>query len=249
MIWKIVLQILNVLVAVLIANLDYLWHDKRTLKFKKTRFYLYIALSILLGTNIYVTITDDRNNKREIAVRDIKITELTAKVEDIKDELISGDSFCYLDFHTYMYTSKDEARHDNEITVMLHHEGKHPLYDIQIRILDPQRINKVMSEHFKSPMPFEKLEAEIQQNYHVDRLNSGFAKFIDKWVFPEKVDKYDMNIEFVARNGSWKQDMRFIRQKNGTWGAAVRTTRKEKVLVERGGESLPKDDSGKPKWN
>ena len=112
MIWKIVLQILNVLVAVLIANLDYLWHDKRTLKFKKTRFFLYIALSILLGINIYVTITDDRNNKREIAARDIKITELTVKVEDIKDELIGGDSFCYLDFHTYMYTSKDEARHD-----------------------------------------------------------------------------------------------------------------------------------------
>jgi hypothetical protein len=88
MIWKIVLQILNVLVAVLIANLDYLWHDKRTVKFKKTRFSLYIVLSILLGINIYVTITDDLDKKQEIA-------NLTSKLDGITNEFTGGDTYAY----------------------------------------------------------------------------------------------------------------------------------------------------------
>ncbi len=88
MILKIVLQGLTCLVALLIANLDYLWHDKRTLKFKKTRRYLYIALCLSLSVSIFVTIQDDQEKKREIE-------QLTSKLDGITNEFTGGDTYAY----------------------------------------------------------------------------------------------------------------------------------------------------------
>jgi hypothetical protein len=88
MILKIVLQCSTYLAALLIAILDYTWHDKRTIKFKKTRSALYLLLFLLLTVNIFVIIQDDQEKKREIK-------ELTNKLDNITNEFTGGDTYAY----------------------------------------------------------------------------------------------------------------------------------------------------------
>ena len=79
MFWKIVLQTTTVLVAILIANLDYVWHDKRTRKFKRARVVLYALAGIMLCFSIIVTIQDDRQHRNETG-------QLTSALENLKKE-------------------------------------------------------------------------------------------------------------------------------------------------------------------
>ena len=81
MILKISLQILSGLAAVMIAVLDYSWHDKRTSKFKKLRYWLYLVLFTLLFLSVSLTILDDHEKKRESAELKQEIGELTRKNE------------------------------------------------------------------------------------------------------------------------------------------------------------------------
>jgi hypothetical protein len=79
MVWKIALQIIAVLTAILIANLDYLWHDKRTRKFKRTRLFLYLLAAITLILSVVVTIQDDRQHRHEIK-------QLTSTLDNLQRE-------------------------------------------------------------------------------------------------------------------------------------------------------------------
>jgi hypothetical protein len=115
LILKIVLQGLTCLVALLIANLDYLWHDKRTLKFKKTRRYLYIALFLSFSVSIFVTYQDDQEKKREIA-------ELTSKLDEITNELTGGDTYAY-----FMADPSTGAGDPPTYPLTLWVKGKHPM--------------------------------------------------------------------------------------------------------------------------
>lgn len=82
MIWKIALQLIAVLTAILIANLDYLWHDKRTLKFKRTRLFLYFLAGITLILSVVVTIQDDRQHEQlTSSLRDLKKETSTLRTE------------------------------------------------------------------------------------------------------------------------------------------------------------------------
>lgn len=79
MVWKIVLQTIAVLMAILIANLDYVWHDKRTRKFKRTRVILYVLAGITLVLSVIVTIQDDRQHRNETG-------QLTSALDNLKKE-------------------------------------------------------------------------------------------------------------------------------------------------------------------
>src|ERR1041385_4577477 len=88
LILKIVFQILNMLVTWWVAKLDYSWHDKRTSRFKKGRYRLYVLLPTLLVISVSITILDDREKGREIK-------ELTSKLDDINNQLTGGDTYAY----------------------------------------------------------------------------------------------------------------------------------------------------------
>ena len=86
MIWKIALQLIAVLTAIFIANLDYLWHDKSTLKFKRTRLFLYFLAGITLILSVVVTIQDDRQHKDEINQLTSSLCELKKETSTLRTE-------------------------------------------------------------------------------------------------------------------------------------------------------------------
>src|SRR6266511_5134627 len=122
MILKIVLQFLTFLVALLISNLDYLWRDKRTLKFKKTRRYLYIVLCLSFSVSIFVTIQDDQEKKREIG-------ELTSKLDEITNELTGGDTYAY-----FMAIPNEGEGDPPTYPLTLWVKGKYPMQKIVAQI-------------------------------------------------------------------------------------------------------------------
>ncbi len=86
MVWKIVLQTTAVLTAILIANLDYVWHDKRTRKFKRTRVILYVLAAITLVLSVVVTIQDDRQHRNETGQLTSVLNNLRKETATLRDE-------------------------------------------------------------------------------------------------------------------------------------------------------------------
>ena len=74
---KLLLQMTAVLMAVLPAILDYTWHDKRTVKFKRTRLALYLLCFFALIVSAVVTVQDERANERQVQ-------ELTTRLDDLR---------------------------------------------------------------------------------------------------------------------------------------------------------------------
>ena len=74
---KLLLQMTAVLMAVLPAILDYTWHDKRTVKFKRTRLALYLLCFFALIVSAVVTVQDERMNERQVQ-------ELTTRLDDLR---------------------------------------------------------------------------------------------------------------------------------------------------------------------
>jgi hypothetical protein len=107
-----------------------------------------------------------------------------------------GDSFCWMQVnHQFGYP-----------TPIFVHSGKHPWYDVDIRITDLQ-----------------KLRSGIQPSdvaLRVPELNPGRAYMNPKACLPFSDDQgQDFNIFFSARNGMWVEKLR-LRKKEGEWTSA-----------------------------
>jgi hypothetical protein len=63
---RIFAQGLAIFSVVLVAILDYQWHDKRTGRFKKLKATLFVILGICLITSVWLTVHDDRQHAKEI---------------------------------------------------------------------------------------------------------------------------------------------------------------------------------------
>lgn len=80
------LQIIAVSTAILVSNLDYVWHDKRTRKFKSMRLFLYLLTVITLILSIVVSIQDDKQHKNEIKQLTFALDTLQKQTSEIRIE-------------------------------------------------------------------------------------------------------------------------------------------------------------------
>ncbi|VBM56247.1 Uncharacterised protein [Burkholderia pseudomallei] len=161
----------------------------------------------------------------EARARNEKIIELSEK---LRDAMTGGDSFCY--GYPYMLSS-------GQFQWSFVHSGKEPLYDVQVRICDRRK-----------------------------RIHSASMNLQLGTLFPGRAHSYGMqpgsidvrtpvqafNLFFVARNGSWTQEIRWI-EKPGVQATANRVVRdgmpvSEPLLLEVSPEydgETPQDDA----WN
>jgi hypothetical protein len=175
--------------------------------------------------------------------------EIAERFDHITNGPTGGDSYAYFIPKTHMYTSTSEPPSYNDVVLWLEHKGKYPLYDIQIRLVDIQVSNQIRHKHLKSPMTLEEITAATETTYLVPRLDPSRSTPVIKLDLPANVDRWDFSVFFLARNGGWAQELRFLRNKDRHWGLASRTIRNGEVLQEDGSQGLPKDETGKPKWN
>jgi hypothetical protein len=88
--FKVALQVIAVVLAMLVAYLDYLWSDKRTRRFKAARRMLFILSFVFLFGSIAATILDETRKSqeaRDALLKEIALNSQVRKVQDQNDGL------------------------------------------------------------------------------------------------------------------------------------------------------------------
>lgn len=233
MIWKITFQVLAVLIALLIAMLDYYWSDRRTIKFKRTRTALIVVSLSFLFVSVAVTIQDEVDKNREITV-------LTSRLDRITNELTGGDSYCYIQFAFPVGS-------DNQILLWLTNDGDYPLYDTQIRMVD---LHKFHNLQWKVPMPAEELEkAETLTTFGT--IGPHSVAMLGSIATPAEVNTYGFNIWIHTRYREFVQEARFKRF-DERWRLAHRlfeqTDQGNKLILEKVSDEFLNSGSAQKIW-
>jgi len=75
---RIVAQVLAVGLSILAGVLDYHWRDKRTRKFRRGKFSLFVVGMFLLIASVYLTVIDQRSRERESSALRLGMDRLRA---------------------------------------------------------------------------------------------------------------------------------------------------------------------------
>jgi len=140
-------------------------------------------------------------NDRELLSKTDQITQLTKRNADY---VIGGDSYCYFIFCTW----------PNRASWLLCHNGDYPLYDLEIRILDIIKRDKLAKERPGYITANHNREAETIQPYGTLIPHDNRSLFKEDSFETDEMKLY--RITFFARNGSWYENVCFIK-KNGKW--------------------------------
>jgi hypothetical protein len=81
MIWKLLPQVLTILVAAVVALLDYVWHDKRTKKFRKTRLFLFLLIVPLMLVSVASLLKEVRTNAQEQQTLRAQVASIRKSIE------------------------------------------------------------------------------------------------------------------------------------------------------------------------
>jgi hypothetical protein len=121
--------------------------------------------------------------------------------------------------------------------------GKYPLYDIEIRLVDVDEVRREVAD--KSPSQ----EALLGKTFIVPNLTPGMARDIDGALqHPANSRDYNYNIFFVARNGTWTQQLRMKWMGDG-WARATRIMRDGREVLTEVIGAYPRTSAGEIEWD
>jgi hypothetical protein len=170
---------------------------------------------------------DRANFERELRAKSDEIAELN---RTIARSVTGGDSYAYVN----LVPGADGA---------LVHEGRFPLYDVSVRIVDVDKLNAIA----RSTSPAAAFE-QSQVVLKIGNLGAQQAAMIGRW--PESdSNAQNLNIFVGARNGFTTQLLR-LRRVEGTWRRAMRVRRDADnvILMEKVDPAYPRDPGGAIDW-
>lgn len=239
LLWKIVLQVLAVIIAMLISRLDYVTHDKRTRRFKSGRRWLFVFSICFLIASIIVIIKDEAAKNREVLALNDQLNALKHQVENAQKSITGGNNVCYINLVT--------SDADKQVAMLvIVNDGDYPLYDISFRMWDPADYGPNVQAS-KSLEDFNKMAI----NMNVGNLPPHSVRTLGSVKLPNgDIKNFEMTI--IARNGSFTERFR-LRKVSGNWKRAFRVhtgyNRDEStVLVQKADADFPADKDGKIHW-
>src|SRR5712692_412030 len=200
LILKLTLQVLAVGSALLTSTLDYVAHDKRTRRFKCIRVGLYCVVGLSLVAGLAVTVGDEIARRKEVAALTSELTTIRAAVRRTSDAVTGGESFPYVNIVFGR--------------VLLINEGRDPLYDVSLRMWDPNDYKNVTTS-----AKFEALEPHAL-HFTVASMPPNSAMEVARIQLPMAPTK-KFAATIIARNGSFKEQL-VMRQVGGAWRTAYR---------------------------
>jgi len=229
---KLALQVLAVGLAILVNNLDYLWSDKRTLKFKRGRLVLYVLSFAFLIGSVFVTVNDDLQNrleKQELATR--------------LDALSGGKNYSHVEFDVGVDVS-------GMSTVLLHviNEGEYPVYDVVVQIVDVLDADRIKATVPPNEAPYAVLQRMFQKTLGTVAPKSAVSLTKDLLRLPEgSVAVYEIHLQ--QRNGTVAQVARFERV-NSSWTFATKATllNDTKILWQQIHSAYPRQNIDNADW-
>lgn len=162
------------------------------------------------------------------------LEELEKKTKDVIDHVSGGDSFPWI-----QVAMVDDAT-DKGI-LMVNHCGKHPLYDVGVRIVDLNKFTKVSGNFSLKAMQI------TDTNINIGNLISGYSSMPMEWQVAHTPEQ-DYNAFFTARNGGFTQSIR-MKKVGKEWLTATRVTNmKNEVVYEHVDAQFPHDKDGMVSW-
>lgn len=190
------------------------------------------TLFTFLGQQI---ISDRSSGKIEkLSKENIKLNnELSDLNKEIVKSVIGGDSFCYL-----VIGSINSETNAGLLTVV--HQGEHPIYDVNARMVDLQEFKKLDGK--LNSYNFSQADTNIQIGNMIKNTASTFRPFN-----LGTSARRDFNIFFSARNGLFTQLLR-MRKVDGKWLYATKVQKQDKVIFEKIDDKFPRNDIGEIEW-
>jgi hypothetical protein len=217
---KVILQITAVGLAVLVGALDYVWHDKRTRRFKHTRKLLFVFVAIFLFTSVLVTVFDDlENNRKEAELRGqlVAVQEqndsLQKQQQFTLNNVTGGDSFCYIKFI---------LGKSNRAGMWLVSRGEYPLYGVHGRIWNPDD-NFIFQENTNEGILMKRKKDDITFG-PIDLPPNRVATLTPINLPVTDKEEQRIIVNFSARNGVFREVLR-LRRINGEWKGAFKVYR------------------------
>jgi hypothetical protein len=174
------------------------------------------------------------NFNSEIKVKNEEIARL--QIENA-NTLTGGDSFAYM-----ALSIPDPATSAIAVPVFIH-KGKYPLYDVTARVVDIDAIARA-----KHQVPYDQTPL-LGTTLRIGNMTPSFA-FSGVGSLSHFGRDFNYNVFFVARNGSWTQQLRMHWTGNG-WATANQVEwfgRDGKPFVEIS-EDYPRNANGEIDWN
>lgn len=170
------------------------------------------------------------NFEHELRRKSDEISELN---KEIMKSVIGGDSFCYLTM-----SSIDNQNNVGLLTIV--HQGEHPIYDVNARIVDLQKMDKI-----KDSLSFQTI-MQADTHLHIGNMIKGTASSFAPFQLGAGMEG-DFNIFFSARNGLFVQLLR-MKKINNKWISATKVERDGKIIFEKIDKDFPMNDEGKINW-
>ena len=175
----------------------------------------------------------DRGLRKIEDVVDRTLNRIEQRTDDIIAHITGGDSACYL------FGPTPEGNRWRGLMVV--HIGKHPLYELTVRICDLDEFEKIIA----SRNGFANL-AQADHTFSIGSLTVNYARFCDDIILGDG-DSRRFNIFFHARNGEFTQELR-CKKVDGAWVFATRTRRSDVLLHEIVQPDFPRGANGEVNW-
>lgn len=174
------------------------------------------------------------------------LNELDNKTTDLVGHITGGDSACY-------FLCNIDNNNTLHLTAVVH-IGKHTLYEAIATIVNlnviKQRTEQTKELFMKNKFNFPDTTIDI------GNIAPNYAKMIDAKISSntslESVNKiYDLNVFFSARNGNFKQLIRY-KKINNKWLCATKVEKEisgnTKTFYEKIDDNFPLNLSGEVEW-
>jgi flagellar biosynthesis GTPase FlhF len=181
-------------------------------------------------------------------------TELRLKSDEVAElnkttaaSVTGGDSYCYVQFINSLNGLVNGR-------MMVIHQGKFPLYDVQIRIVDLDKFN-AMSKRGEIT-----IETVMQSEgiLNIGNMSPNLAQMREVPPFSPTAEELNYNIFISARNGSFTELLR-LKKINGVWKSALKVERGNfsdanpnslpTLLFEQIDAGFPLDKNGRVVWD
>lgn len=174
-------------------------------------------------------------SKSEKALRE-KSDEIAELNKEISKSITGGDSFVYI-------SPSHLTGSDFPESLMIVHQGKHPIYDLSIRVVDVDDFNAELAK----PEGHKNL-LNVGVNSVVGNISPNTAAF--SGISMKEKENTKLTIQFNARNGHFSEVVH-IRKVGDQYKTALKVSKfgeSSDQIFEKVDEGFPLNDRGEVEW-
>ena len=187
----------------------------------------------------------------ELSEKNIKLTEENKNLVLESTAIVTGgDSYCYI-----LPTPGIGINNSNSVNFHLTHEGKYPVYDIEVRIDDSDEVGRILKEEQTvtkfNEEPLVKSMSRLSKaskTFPIGNLSPTRGRLLGlDATLPSNADKKSYFVSITSRNSYIEQNITYHRVE-GEWKLAYKVMRNNKMVREFVEDGFPKNSKGEIEW-